>query len=95
MKYEYNNNRLEINFAERFNMVNEIKNKIDFDNENSINLNYLDSSQTKTLIDKVKTDLELKQVEIMQNIDTNEIVDILKNMGFKKDKMIIENERSF
>lgn len=95
LKYEYNNNRLEINFAERFNMVNEIKNKIDFDNENSINLNYLDSSQIKTLIDKVKTDLELKQVEIMQNIDTNEIVDILKNMGFKKDKMIIENERSF
>ena len=95
LKYEYNNNRLEINCMERFDLENEIKNKIDFDNENSINLNYLDTSEIKALIDKVKADLKLKKDEIIQNINTNEIVDILKNMGIKKEKIIIENERSF
>lgn len=96
IKYEYNNNKLEINFIEKSNVVNEISNVIKFNNDNCINLNYLDSDKLKTIIDKVKEDVTNKRNEFEQSINLKqEIENIFKNLGFIKEKIVIQNERSF
>lgn len=96
IKYEYNNNKLEINFIEKTNLVNEISNVIKFNNDNSINLNYLDSDKLKAISYKVKEDVTNKMNEIEQNLNLKEETEkIFKDLGLIKEKIVIQNERCF
>ena len=94
-KYEYNSNIVEISYSNDISSINEINDKKTFEDDNGIKLNYLDSEKIMLLMNKVKTDVNTKKAAIEQELNIQEVESILTKIGITKNKMVIENERSF
>lgn len=88
LKYEDNQNRVEANISQEFTTENELEQqKI----ENSINLDELNEEQKQKIMDQVTNALSNKINIISTQIDFNEILQVLKNVGIIQDTPIMEN----
>lgn len=77
------NSEIKINTQKEEKIVNEFKDKIEFDNKNSVNVNKI-SEEQKTNIDNIMKDLNNKQIEkVFENISKEEINNILEKLDLK------------
>ena len=77
------NSEIKINTQKEEKMVNQFKDKIEFDNKNSVNVNKI-SEEQKTNIDNIMKDLNNKQIEkVFENISKEEINNILEKLDLK------------
>ncbi len=77
------NSEIKINTQKEEKIVNEFKDKIEFNNKNSVNVNKI-SEEQKTNIDNIMKDLNNKQIEkVFENISKEEINNILEKLDLK------------
>ena len=80
------NSEIKINTQKEEKIVNEFKDKIEFDNKNSVNVNKI-SEEQKNNIDNIMKDLNNKQIEkVFENISKEEINNILEKLDLKLEK---------
>lgn len=90
IKFEENSDRIEANYTEKINILDEINEK-EFNSENSIELNELESGQLAILLNKVKEGLTKKIEKITQDINVEDIQKVLKNVGIVNEKIDLDN----
>lgn len=89
-KYEYNQAKLELNVTNDIEIVNEFEDIVELNDENSLKLNDMTSEQLNNILDQVNTGVSEKINKISQNIDTQDLIFILNDIGLVKDTTIIE-----
>ena len=90
IKFEENSDRIEANYTEKINILDEINEK-EFNSENCIELNELESGQLAILLNKVKEGLTKKIEKITQDINVEDIQKVLKNVGIVNEKIDLDN----
>lgn len=91
IKYEDDTNKLEVNYIEKINQINELENFKKVDDSNSINLNELETEQLSTILNKVGEGITKKIEKISQDIKLDDIQRTLKNIGIVNEKIEFEN----
>lgn len=81
IKYEDNSNKLEANYTETINLLDEIQNVKEFNSDNSIELNGLESEQLSSLLNTVSEELTKKIEKINQEIRIEDIQAVFENLG--------------
>ena len=69
-KYEDDTNTVQCNIKSNIQIVENFENELVFNNENSVNLNELQTEQVKAIIDRIKTAVIEKTNEIQENVIT-------------------------
>ena len=91
IKYEDDQNKLEINYIEKINRINELGNIKKFDDSNNINLNELETEQLSTILSKVREGITKKIEKINQDIKLDDLQKMLKNIGIINEKIEFGN----
>lgn len=88
-KYEDNTNRLEATMKQTIDIVDSFEEEV-LNDENAINLSELEAEQVKIVLNKVKSSVSKKANEITTTINTEDLWNVLKAVGFVKEEQILE-----
>ena len=91
IKYEDDRNKIEINYIEEFNILNELHNIQEFNSNNSIKLNELESEQLSELFNEIGERFTKRIDIIIQDVKVEDLQEILKNVGIINDDIKIES----
>ena len=80
LKYEDNMQRAELGIKQNI-KLNDVKDKTNFNDENSVNLSNISEDQSKQVIEKVQTAVKEKSNQVKQNIKFDDIRTMLENIG--------------
>ena len=80
LKYEDNMQRAELGIKQNI-KLNDVKDKTNFNDENSVNLSNISEDQSKQVIGKVQTAVKEKSNQVKQNIKFDDIRTMLENIG--------------
>lgn len=88
-KYEDNTNRLEAAMKQTIDIVDSFEEEV-LNDENAINLSELEAEQVQIVLNKVKSSVSKKANEITTTINTEDLWNVLKAVGFVKEEQILE-----
>lgn len=88
-KYEDNTNRLEATMKQTIDIVDSFEEEV-LNDENAINLSELEAEQVQIVLNKVKSSVSKKANEITTTINTEDLWNVLKAVGFVKEEQILE-----
>lgn len=91
--YKDNNNKLEAKYLEKLDKTNELDFEEEFNEDNIIKLNDLQTEQLQAIIERVRLAVSDKTTNTLDKINLEDIQKILKNLGIKKETTL-EKERN-
>jgi len=90
IQYEDENNRVETNIVRNVKLVDQFENQVTLNNENSIQLDTMESKQVQAIVNRVKEELQKKWESISQEVVIEDIQEVLKTIGFVQDIQKLE-----
>lgn len=90
IRYEKQDDKVEINCTQDRKLVQQIEEKITLDNQNSVELNPLEQPQVQAILNRVKEGINRKLEEQEEKIKIKEIQQVLEMMGLLKDEQKLE-----
>ena len=91
IKFEDDKNKLDINYIEKINLIDEIENNKIIDDNDSVKLNELESEQLSIILNKISEEINKKVERFTQEIKLDDIDKMLKNIGIINEKIEFGN----
>lgn len=91
IKFEDDKNKLDINYIEKINLIDEIENNKIIDDNDSVKLNELESEQLSIILKKISEEINKKVERFTQEIKLDDIDKMLKNIGILNEKIEFGN----
>lgn len=89
-KYEDNTNRLETTMKQTIDIVDSFEDEVVLNDDNAINLSELEEEEVQIVLDKVNSSVSKKVNEITTTINTGDLWNVLKAVGFIKEEQVLE-----
>lgn len=90
LKYEDSNDRVELNIAQKNNIVEKFEEELILNGENSLKLNNLNKDEVQAILTRVNTGVNEKINQLKEKISVEELSKVLNAIGVVKEKENIE-----
>lgn len=91
LAYEDNTKKAELVVNQNIEKTTDIKEKVEFNNDNSVNLTTLDQDQAKNIYDTVKNGINDKKTQVEDDIQIESIEAMLQELGLIKDTSVLNS----
>ena len=91
LKYEDQSNRVDANFVQEINKTDDFE-KVELNNQNSIQLDELDETQLTEILNKVSEVVKNKLDKVAQEIKVEDIQEMLETLGIIREQQITAGE---
>ena len=89
--YEDDEQRVNANILQNISIVQNLENQITTNEENAITLNTLEQTQLQGILNNIQTSLNSKLELLRQDINTNDISNMLINIGLIRDGSVLQS----
>ena len=91
LAYEDNTKKAELAVNQNIEKTTDIKEKVEFNNDNSVNLTTLDQDQAKNIYDTVQNGINNKKAQVEDDIQIESIESMLQELGLIKDTSVLNS----
>lgn len=91
LAYEDNTKKAELVVNQNIEKTTDIKEKVEFNNDNSVNLTTLDQDQAKNIYDTVQNGINDKKTQVEDDIQIESIEAMLQELGLIKDTSVLNS----
>ena len=91
LAYEDNTKKAELVVNQNIEKTTDIKEKVEFNNDNSVNLTTLDQDQAKNIYDTVQNGINDKKTQVEDDIQIESIEAMLRELGLIKDTSVLNS----
>lgn len=91
LAYEDNTKKVELAVNQNIEKTTDIKEKVEFNNDNSVNLTTLDQDQAKNIYDTVQNGINNKKAQVEDDIQIESIESMLQELGLIKDTSVLNS----
>ncbi len=91
LTYEDNTKKAELAVNQNIEKTTDIKEKVEFNNDNSVNLTTLDQDQAKNIYDTVQNGIKDKKAQVEDDIQIESIEAMLQELGLIKDTSVLNS----
>lgn len=91
LSYEDNAKKAELVVNQNFEKTTDIKEKVEFSNENSVNLTTLNQDQAKDIYNKVQNGINEKKAQVEDDIQIEDIEAMLQELGLIKNTSVLNS----
>lgn len=91
LAYEDNTKKAELVVNQNIEKTTDIKEKVEFNNDNSVNLTTLDQDQAKNIYDTVQNGINEKKTQVEDDIQIESIEAMLQELGLIKDTSVLNS----
>lgn len=91
LAYEDNTKKAELAVNKNIEKTTDIKEKVEFNNDNSVNLTTLDQDQAKNIYDTVQNGINNKKAQVEDDIQIESIESMLQELGLIKDTSVLNS----
>lgn len=91
LAYEDNTKKAELAVNQNIEKKTDIKEKVEFNNDNSVNLTTLDQDQAKNIYDTVQNGINNKKAQVEDDIQIESIESMLQELGLIKDTSVLNS----